>query len=146
MGGAEKLIGNGDMFYFPTGAPKPIRVQGAFISDPEIERLVTFIKNQNVSEPQYDESIQQTQESSGDTGEFFEDELMPQAIDMVLETGQASSSMLQRRFRVGFTRAARMIDTMEAMGIVGPNEGNKKPREIIMSPAEVQEKFFSSQS
>lgn len=146
MGGAEKLIGNGDMFYFPTGAPKPIRIQGAFISDPEIERLVTFIKNQNVSEPQYDESIQQTQESSGDTGEFFEDELMPQAIDMVLETGQASSSMLQRRFRVGFTRAARMIDTMEAMGIVGPNEGNKKPREIIMSPAEVQEKFFSSQS
>lgn len=67
---------------------------------------------------------------------------MPQAIDMVLETGQASSSMLQRRFRVGFTRAARMIDTMEAMGIVGPNEGNKKPREIIMSPAEVQAKFF----
>lgn len=61
---------------------------------------------------------------------------------MVLETGQASSSMLQRRFRVGFTRAARMIDTMEAMGIVGPNEGNKKPREIIMSPQEVQEKFF----
>lgn len=143
MGGAEKLIGNGDMFYFPTGAPKPIRVQGAFISDAEIEQLVTFIKNQNTAEPKYDESIQQSSgESSGDTAGFFEDELMPQAIDMVLETGQASSSMLQRRFRVGFTRAARMIDTMEAMGIVGPNEGNKKPREIIMSPAEVQEKFF----
>ena len=143
MGGAEKLIGNGDMFYFPTGAPKPIRVQGAFISDAEIEQLVTFIKNQNTTEPKYDESIQQSAgESSGDTAGFFEDELMPQAIDMVLETGQASSSMLQRRFRVGFTRAARMIDTMEAMGIVGPNEGNKKPREIIMSPAEVQAKFF----
>ena len=144
MGGAEKLIGNGDMFYFPTGAPKPIRVQGAFISDQEIEQLVTFIKNQNTHEPQYDESIQQAAgEGSGDTSEFFEDELMPQAIDMVLETGQASSSMLQRRFRIGFTRAARMIDTMEAMGIVGPNEGNKKPREIIMSAAQVQEKFFS---
>jgi S-DNA-T family DNA segregation ATPase FtsK/SpoIIIE len=123
--------------------PKPIRVQGAFISDAEIEQLVTFIKNQNTTEPKYDESIQQSAgESSGDTAGFFEDELMPQAIDMVLETGQASSSMLQRRFRVGFTRAARMIDTMEAMGIVGPNEGNKKPREIIMSPAEVQAKFF----
>ena len=125
------------MFYFPTGAPKPIRVQGAFISDAEIEQLVTFIKNQNTTEPKYDESIQQSAgESSGDTAGFFEDELMPQAIDMVLEPGQASS------FRVGFTRAARMIDTMEAMGIVGPNEGNKKPREIIMSPAEVQAKFF----
>lgn len=143
MGGAEKLIGNGDMFYFPTGAPKPIRVQGAFIADGEIEKLVTYIKNQNTTAPTYDETIQQAETSSGGDNEaFFEDELMPQAIDMVLETGQASSSMLQRRFRVGFTRAARMIDTMEAMGIVGPNEGNKKPREIIMSPQEVQEKFF----
>lgn len=148
MGGAEKLIGNGDMFYFPTGAPKPIRVQGAFIADGEIEKLVTFIKNQNTTAPQYDESIQQSEAggSSGENESFFEDELMPQAIDMVLEAGQASSSMLQRRFRVGFTRAARMIDTMEAMGIVGPNEGNKKPREIIMSPQEVQETFFQNKA
>ena len=84
-------------------------------------------------------------ESSDEGGDFFEDDLMPQAIDMVLETGQASASMLQRRFRVGYTRAARMVDMMEAMHIVGPNNGSK-PREILMTAEEVQQKYLSQQS
>lgn len=141
MAGAEKLIGKGDMLFYPMGASKPLRVQGAFISDSEIDQVVEFIKGQ--SQPQYNQTVQQAQEeSAGGEGDFFEDDLMPQAIDMVLETGQASASMLQRRFRVGYTRAARMIDMMEAMGIVGPNNGSKA-REILMSAEEVQQKYLS---
>lgn len=140
MAGAERLIGKGDMLFAPMGSSKPIRVQGAFISDSEIDAMVEFIKQQG--QPEYDEAVQKAQsESSEEGGDFFEDELMPQAIEMVLETGQASASMLQRRFRVGYTRAARMVDTMEAMRIVGPNNGSK-PREIIMTPEEVHEKYL----
>ena len=144
MAGAEKLIGKGDMLFAPMGASKPIRVQGAFISDSEIDSMVEFIKAQG--QPHYDEAVQKAQsESSDEGGDFFEDDLMPQAIDMVLETGQASASMLQRRFRVGYTRAARMVDMMEAMHIVGPNNGSK-PREILMTAEEVQQKYLSQQS
>ncbi|WP_301859813.1 DNA translocase FtsK [uncultured Megasphaera sp.] len=141
MAGAERLIGKGDMLYYPMGASKPLRVQGAFISDSEIDEMVEFIKAQGA--PQYDESVQKAQ-SDGDNGgiDFFEDELMSQAIDMVLETGQASASMLQRRFRIGYTRAARLVDTMEAMGIVGANNGSKA-REILMTADEVQQKYFN---
>lgn len=143
MAGAEKLMGKGDMLFYPMGASKPIRVQGAFISDSEIDKMVGYIKEQGC--PKYDESVQKVQsEESEESAEFFEDELMPQAIDMVLETGQASVSMLQRRFRVGYTRAARMIDMMEAMHIVGPNNGSK-PREIMMSADEVQNKYLDKQ-
>lgn len=141
MAGAEKLIGKGDMLFYPLGASKPLRVQGAFISDSEIDEMVEFIKAQGG--PQYDEAVQKAQsENPEDSVDFFEDDLMRQAIDMVLETGQASTSMLQRRFRVGYTRAARMIDMMEAMHIVGPNNGSK-PREILMTADEVQQKYLS---
>lgn len=141
MAGAEKLIGKGDMLFYPLGASKPLRVQGAFISDSEIDEMVEFIKAQGG--PHYDEAVQKAQsENPEDNVDFFEDELMRQAIDMVLETGQASTSMLQRRFRVGYTRAARMIDMMEAMHIVGPNNGSK-PREILMTADEVQQKYLS---
>ncbi len=141
MAGAEKLIGKGDMLFYPLGASKPLRVQGAFISDSEIDEMVEFIKAQGG--PQYDEEVQKAQsENPEDSIDFFEDELMRQAIDMVLETGQASTSMLQRRFRVGYTRAARMIDMMEAMHIVGPSNGSK-PREILMTADEVQQKYLS---
>lgn len=141
MAGAEKLIGKGDMLFYPLGASKPLRVQGAFISDSEIDEMVEFIKAQGG--PNYDEAVQKAQsENPEDSVDFFEDELMRQAIDMVLETGQASTSMLQRRFRVGYTRAARMIDMMEAMHIVGPNNGSK-PREILMTADEVQQKYLS---
>ncbi|MFR8761569.1 MAG: DNA translocase FtsK, partial [Megasphaera lornae] len=142
MAGAEKLIGKGDMLFYPMGASKPLRVQGAFIGDGEIDALTEWIKEQG--KPQYDQAVQQAQEEdSSEEGAFFEDELMGQAVDMVLETGQASASMLQRRFRIGYTRAARLIDTMEAMKIVGPNHGSK-PREILMTAEEVQKKFFSA--
>ncbi len=142
MAGAERLIGKGDMLFYPMGASKPLRVQGAFISDSEIDQVVEFIKAQG--QPQYNEDVQKAQADGGADGtDFFEDELMHQAIDMVLETGQASASMLQRRFRVGYTRAARMIDTMEAMGIVGANNGSKA-REILMTAEEVQQKYFTT--
>lgn len=141
MAGAEKLIGKGDMLFYPLGASKPLRVQGDFISDSEIDEMVEFIKAQGG--PNYDEAVQKAQsENPEDSVDFFEDDLMRQAIDMVLETGQASTSMLQRRFRVGYTRAARMIDMMEAMHIVGPNNGSK-PREILMTADEVQQKYLS---
>lgn len=140
MAGAEKLIGKGDMLFYPMGASKPLRVQGAFISDAEIDKMTEFIKQQG--EPEYDESVQKAQSEHNDSEmDFFEDELMRQAIDMVLETGQASASMLQRRFRIGYTRAARMVDTMEAMHIVGPSNGSKA-REILMTPEEVQAKYL----
>lgn len=140
MAGAERLIGKGDMLFAPMGSSKPIRVQGAFISDSEIDAMVEFIKKQG--QPEYDEAVQKAQSDNAEDGaDFFEDDLMPQAIEIVLETGQASASMLQRRFRVGYTRAARMVDMMEAMHIVGPSNGSK-PREIIMTPEEVQQKYL----
>ena len=143
MAGAEKLIGKGDMLFYPMGASKPVRVQGAFVSDGEIDELVEYIKEQR--RPQYNEAVEAAQqEASHDDGkdDFFEDELMDKAIMMVMETQQASVSLLQRRFRIGFSRAARMIDTMEAMHIVGPSNGSKA-RDILMTPEEVQEKYFS---
>ena len=143
MAGAEKLLGKGDMLFNPIGASKPIRIQGAFISDDEVESLVAFIKKQGA--PTYDDSIFRTQESAVSTEEdsFFEDPLLEKAIDLVFETGQASASMLQRRFRIGYTRAARLIDILEQMQVVGPSMGSK-PRDLLMSYAEVQEKFFSN--
>jgi DNA segregation ATPase FtsK/SpoIIIE, S-DNA-T family len=144
MSGAEKLLGKGDMLFYPMGASKPLRVQGAFISDSEIDQMVNFIKKQ--SEPEYDADVQHAQsEEQAEQHTFFEDELMEQAINMVLETGQASASMLQRRFRIGYTRAARLVDTMEAMQIVGPSNGSKA-RDILMPAEEVQRKFFSGQT
>lgn len=143
MAGAEKLIGKGDMLFYPMGASKPVRVQGAFVSDGEIDELVEYIKEQR--RPQYNEAVEAAQQEAAHDGgkdDFFEDELMDKAIMMVMETQQASVSLLQRRFRIGFSRAARMIDTMEAMHIVGPSNGSKA-RDILMTPEEVQEKYFS---
>ena len=141
MSGAEKLLGKGDMLYYPVGAPKPVRVQGAFISDQEVEDLLDFIRQQGAETEANEEIISFTenalkQEEDG-PGKELQDELMEKAIDVVLSTGQASSSNLQRRFRIGYTRAARLIDTMEEMQIIGPNRGSK-PREILMTNEDVQ--------
>jgi S-DNA-T family DNA segregation ATPase FtsK/SpoIIIE len=131
MAGAEKLLGKGDMLYYPVGASKPLRVQGAFISDSEVEELVGYLKSQ--SEPEYAEGVTNYVElGDRQAREDFEDELLEDAVRMVLETGQASVSMLQRKFRVGYTRAARLIDMMEERKIVGPNIGSKA-REILMT-------------
>lgn len=130
MAGAEKLLGRGDMLFMPMGASKPVRVQGAFMSDQEVETIVNYVRGQGQAE--YDESlVPEITEESADQEEVM-DELYDQAVQIVLEAKQASVSLLQRRMRVGYTRAARLIDSMEARGIVGPYEGSK-PREVLMT-------------
>lgn len=130
MAGAEKLLGRGDMLFMPMGASKPVRVQGAFMSDQEVETIVNYVRGQGQAE--YDESlVPEVEEETGDQDEVL-DELYDNAVQIVLEAKQASVSLLQRRMRVGYTRAARLIDSMEARGIVGPYEGSK-PREVLMS-------------
>nr|WP_068785992.1 DNA translocase FtsK 4TM domain-containing protein [Paenibacillus phocaensis] len=130
MAGAEKLLGRGDMLYMPMGASKPIRVQGAFMSDQEVETIVNYVRGQGQAE--YDESLVPEVGEESQEAEEVLDELYDQAVQIVLEAKQASVSLLQRRMRVGYTRAARLIDSMEARGIVGPYEGSK-PREVLMS-------------
>ncbi|TCP70075.1 FtsK/SpoIIIE family DNA translocase [Baia soyae] len=135
MGGAEKLLGRGDMLYMPIGAPKPIRVQGTFVTDEEVESVVNFVKNQQ--EAHYNEEmIPDVPENS--SGELIDDDMYPQAVQLVLEAKTASVSLLQRRLRVGYTRAARLIDLMESRGIVGPYEGSK-PREVLVTEERMQE-------
>ena len=133
MGGAEKLLGKGDMLYYPVGASKPKRAQGAFMSDEEVEALVKFIKSQE-HEVTYNEEILDDVQSFGTNLEDV-DEYLEDAITFVVETGQASASLMQRRFRVGYNRAARLVDAMEERGIIGPTRGSK-PREVLISVEE----------
>jgi S-DNA-T family DNA segregation ATPase FtsK/SpoIIIE len=138
MGGAEKLLGKGDMLFYPVGAAKPRRVQGAFVSDQEVEELLDYIRAQGQEAETNEEIIQFTEQAMKEDGKEKEsagpqqDELLPEAVNAVLATGVASSSSIQRRFRIGYTRAARLIDTMEELHIVGPNAGSK-PRDILMT-------------
>src|SRR5690606_1617860 len=115
MGGAEKLLGRGDMLYLPAGRSKPLRVQGAYVSDEEVERVVNFVTNQQKAEYQED----MIPDELKDFEDEVEDELYDEAVQLVAELQTASVSMLQRRFRIGYTRAARLIDEMEKRGIVG---------------------------
>ena len=144
--GAEKLVGKGDMLYAPLGQGKPKRVQGCFITDNEVQDVVTFIKDS--SEAEYSDSVMAEIDkkaaesgksgsgSSGSTAAETEssdgDEMLPAAVDVILETGQASVSMLQRRLKLGYARAARIMDEMEERGIVGPFEGSK-PRQLLIT-------------
>lgn len=128
-GGAEKLLGRGDMLFRPMGENKAIRVQGAYISDEEVERIVSFVKTQQ--EPNYVEEMMQLDVPSEQEGDP-EDELFAEAVEFVRSEDTASISKLQRRFRVGYNRAARLIDEMEARGIVGPADGSK-PRKVNIS-------------
>lgn len=133
MGGAEKLLGRGDMLFYPVGEPKPIRVKGSFVSDTEVERVVEYIKTQGYSS--YDENIiEKINDSSvgNDSNSGDNDPLLNQAIDMVVDQGQASVSLVQRKFKVGYSRAARIIDQMEARNIVGRFEGSK-PRQVLIT-------------
>ena len=151
--GAEKLVGRGDMLYAPLGEGKPKRVQGCFISSEEIERVVNFVKENG--ETDYDESVidkinaavAEKEKGGGKGGSNAApeqnaadeaDELLPAAIDVVMETGQASVSMLQRRLKLGYSRAARIVDEMETRGIVGPFEGSK-PRQLLITKEQWQE-------
>ena len=121
--GAEKLLGRGDMLYMPMGENKPIRVQGAFLTDEEVERIVDFVKNQQ--EVEYDEAMMPSENTSSAGGSEPEDELFYEVIELLKEQETISTSYLQRRFRIGFNRAARMIDDLEARGYVGPADGSK---------------------
>lgn len=137
MGGAEKLLGRGDMLFLPMGASKPIRVQGCYVSDSEVEAVTEYVKKD--TQIDYDEEIldeiekqsvksnEKTDDASGDA-----DPLLPQAIECVIDAGTASTSMLQRRLKLGYSRAARIIDQMEARGIVSPPDGSK-PRQVLMT-------------
>ncbi|MCS7461833.1 DNA translocase FtsK [Paenibacillus doosanensis] len=140
MVGAEKLLGRGDMLYLPMGASKPVRVQGAFLSDSEVEAVVNFVRTQG--QANYVEDMVPQIEEQSDAPEQVEDELYDQAVQIILEAKQASVSLLQRRMRVGYTRAARLIDSMEAKGIVGPYEGSK-PREVLVSLEQYQGRMSS---
>lgn len=121
--GAEKLLGRGDMLYMPMGENKPIRVQGAFLTDEEVERIVDFVKNQQ--EVEYDEAMMPSENTTSAGGSEPEDELFYEVIELLKEQETISTSYLQRRFRIGFNRAARMIDELEARGYVGPADGSK---------------------
>ena len=138
MAGAEKLLGKGDMLFYPTGVAKPIRVQGAFVSDKEVEKIVDFLKANG--EVQYSEDIIESIEKANSTDrEIKEQELeeecdpfLQEAIETVIENGQASTSFIQRRFKVGYARAGRIMDQMEERGIISGYQGSK-PREVLMS-------------
>ncbi len=139
--GAEKLLGRGDMLYYPMGANKPTRVQGAFISDAEVERLVSFVKE--TSEAIYDEDVLAQLEKAGEGTDASSDEdeskeadpLLSKAIEVVVDAGQAAVSLVQRKLSVGYSRAGRLVDQMEARGIIGPHEGSK-PRKVLITKAE----------
>ncbi len=140
MGGAEKLLGHGDMLYFPSGSGKPTRVQGAWVKEEEIQSIVEFIKSHR--EVEYDpnilEHMNKTDQPAGGEGEDEEteaDELLPQAVEMAFDAGEVSVSMLQRRFKVGYARAGRLIDAMESRGIITGYAGSK-PRQLTMSREE----------
>ncbi|MBO0461178.1 DNA translocase FtsK [Enterococcus sp. DIV1298c] len=132
--GAEKLLGRGDMLFLPMGENKPIRVQGAFISDHEVERVVSFVTDQQ--EANYEEKMMPTDEvESTGSNEQPQDELFEEAKALVIEMQTASISLLQRRFRIGYNRAARLVDELEAHGVVGPSEGSK-PRKVFIEQVE----------
>ncbi len=141
MGGAEKLLGKGDMLFYPVGEAKPLRVQGAFVSEKEIEKLVNNIKEQ--VPPSYNDEVMKGLEKQSEDAEKSDnnsetDELLPSAIEMVVGSEQASIMMLQRRLKIGYSRAARLIDQMEERGIIGGYEGSK-PRKVIMTKEEYEE-------
>ena len=145
-GGAETLLGKGDMLFSPQGAAKPIRVQGAFISDEEVEMLLDYIRaqgqeiNENEELIDFMESEATENDSTEDDGvQIKQDQLLPDAVELVMSTGQASSSNIQRRLGVGYTRAARLVDTMEELRIIGPSAGGNKPREILMTEEQAKE-------
>ncbi|HHV59935.1 MAG TPA: DNA translocase FtsK [Clostridiaceae bacterium] len=139
MAGAEKLLGKGDMLFHPSGKSKPVRIQGALVLEDEIDNVIKFVKEQG--ETQYDNNIiEEIESQNGPAGEGDDDadELLPEVIEMVVDAGQASVSMVQRRFRVGYARAARIIDQMQQRGIVGGFEGSK-PRQVLITKQQLQE-------
>lgn len=134
MGGAEKLLGKGDMLFYPAGANKPVRIQGAYVSEEEIESVLSFIKDQE-NKPVYESEIINKIEQKNSVNKDVTDDMFYVALDLVVDHQQASISMLQRKLRIGYNRAARIIDDLEEKGIVGPHEGSK-PRRVLLSKEE----------
>ena len=137
MGGAEKLVGKGDMLFNPIGIPKPVRVQGTFISDSEVHKVIEFVKSQS-GEAEYSSDVIHTIEKVNTGNNDDGDELLAEAIEAVVKSKQASASGLQRRFRIGYNRAARMIEMMEARGVIGPADGSR-PRQVLMTEEKLYE-------
>jgi S-DNA-T family DNA segregation ATPase FtsK/SpoIIIE len=136
--GAEKLLGKGDMLYLPPEQAKPLRIQGAFVNDKEINALVSFIKNQGV-ETQYTEEVTTMTKSGsmavpGMVGDI--DDLFREAVKVVCQYDRASASLLQRRLSIGYARAARIVDQLEATGVISTSDGSSKPREVLVQNAE----------
>ena len=136
--GAEKLLGRGDMLYLPPEQAKPMRIQGAFVDDKEINALVAFLKNQGVT-PQYTEEVTTMTKAGvvlvpGVEGEV--DDLFKEAVKCVCQYERASASLLQRRLSIGYARAARIVDQLEAAGVIAPSDGGSKPREVLVQNAE----------
>ena len=153
--GAEKLLGKGDMLFAPSGSPKPTRVQGSFVSDDEVGKIVDFIIAQSIPTAYSDEvtsvELESDKKAKDNTAEVSDeppsptdDPLFEKALMLVLDTGQASASMMQRRFSIGYNRAARLVDTMAELGVVGKSMGSK-PREVIMSRQEAEERFLNKE-
>ena len=140
MNGAEKLLGKGDMLFYPAGFPKPQRVQGAFISDEEVSRVVEFLTEQGMVAEYSQEVVNKVASPSMDGGSSGadRDELFAQAGAFIIEKDKASIGMLQRAFKIGFNRAARIMDQLAEAGVVGEEEGTK-PRKILMSPEQFEE-------
>ena len=132
MAGAEKLVGKGDMLFNPLGVSKPVRVQGCFISDPEVHNVIDFLKKQVPNNEYAADVIQRIERTFENEPDDDTDELLQDAIETVVRAEQASVSMLQRRFRIGYNRAARLVDMMEARGVIGPSEGSR-PRKVLMT-------------
>lgn len=155
--GAEKLLGRGDMLFYPVGAAKPLRVQGCFVTDGEVERTVEFIKqsqrkityNEQIMEEIERQAVTDKKKKGGDSndggGFSDEDEMLPSAIECVVETGQASTSLLQRKLKLGYARAARIMDMMEEKGVIGPFEGSKPRQVLITKERWIEMKMISAQ-
>ncbi len=147
MGGAEKLLGRGDMLFLPVGASKPVRIQGAYISEDEIEEVVNFVKEQKPQGQAYNTelfSLPEEEEVAGEEISEDQDELYEQAVELVVQAGQASVSYLQRKLKVGYARAARLIDSMEEKGVVGAFEGSK-PRDVLITKEQLAASKETSQ-
>ena len=133
--GAEKLLGKGDMLFLPMGENDPIRIQGTYISDDEIRRVIEYVSKEQAAV--YDNSITQMEDThlagANSEKEEYEDPLYNEIVDFAIKTGKVSASLLQRRFRLGYNRAARIVDLLEERGIIGPPNGSK-PREVLVKP------------
>ena len=143
MSGAEKLLGKGDMLYYPSNLSKPIRVQGAFVSDKEVKRVCDFIRNQGEANYNQDAVESISTNNTSQTMQDDKDDLYDEAVKLVVADGQASISYLQRKLKIGYSRAARIVDQMEEMGVVSGYDGSK-PRKVLIEEEDLENLYGES--